>query len=70
MINILYPHDIGHFLGMDVHDCQLVSHNAPLVPGMVLTIEPGVYIHNEYPIRDPTKQRYMLEIEQSVWRSL
>lgn len=42
-----YPHNIGHFLGMDVHDTGLYSINGvsrKLEAGMVLTIEPGLYI--------------------------
>lgn len=43
-----YPHRVGHFLGMDVHDVG--SYHAPdgswrrLEPGMVVTVEPGLYI--------------------------
>lgn len=43
-----YPHRIGHFLGLDVHDVGSSSdaHGKPrrLRPGMVLTVEPGLYI--------------------------
>ncbi len=42
-----YPHNIGHFLGLDVHDQGLYTHNGeprPLEEGMCLTIEPGLYI--------------------------
>lgn len=42
-----YPHNIGHFLGMDVHDTGLYSVNGAsrkLEAGMTLTIEPGLYI--------------------------
>ena len=39
-----YPHNIGHYLGMDTHDTPSVSTMASLRPGMVITIEPGLYI--------------------------
>ncbi len=29
---------------MDVHDVSTVSHERPLVPGVALTVEPGLYI--------------------------
>ncbi|XP_057834361.2 intermediate cleaving peptidase 55, mitochondrial isoform X3 [Cryptomeria japonica] len=38
------PTSIGHYLGMDVHDCSSVSGDRLLQPGVVITIEPGVYI--------------------------
>jgi Xaa-Pro aminopeptidase len=40
-----FPHGIGHHLGLDVHD--LSDPMAPLAPGMVVTIEPGVYLPQE-----------------------
>lgn len=42
-----YPHGTSHWLGLDVHDCgQYTRDGAPrrLHPGMVLTVEPGLYI--------------------------
>jgi Xaa-Pro aminopeptidase len=43
-----YPHGIGHWMGLDVHDqCPYKDKNAkeiPLQAGMILTIEPGLYI--------------------------
>ncbi|MFM8313394.1 MAG: aminopeptidase P N-terminal domain-containing protein [Deltaproteobacteria bacterium] len=43
-----YPHGTGHWLGMDVHDSgRYFSENydtpRKLEPGMVITIEPGLY---------------------------
>jgi Xaa-Pro aminopeptidase len=42
-----YMHRTSHWLGLDVHDVGFYSEGGasrPLVPGMVLTIEPGLYI--------------------------
>ncbi|MGM0554782.1 MAG: aminopeptidase P N-terminal domain-containing protein, partial [Myxococcota bacterium] len=43
-----YPHKIGHWLGIDVHDVGPYYDDAQqwraLAPGMILTIEPGIYI--------------------------
>lgn len=43
----LYPHYIGHNLGLDVHDCPLYSRTAKLRKGQVVTVEPGLYIPND-----------------------
>lgn len=40
-----FIHYTSHFLGMDVHDVG--DRDQTLVPGMVLTVEPGIYIPEE-----------------------
>jgi len=40
-----FPHGIGHFLGLDVHDVG--DYSVPLQEGDVITIEPGIYIPEE-----------------------
>jgi Xaa-Pro aminopeptidase len=40
-----FPHAISHGLGVDVHDS--LGNPATLLPGMVLTVEPGIYIPEE-----------------------
>lgn len=42
-----YPHSTGHWIGLDTHDVGLYMDGAEsrkLEPGMVITIEPGIYI--------------------------
>ena len=51
-IRRFYMHGLGHFLGLDVHDVgNMKQHNKKraLEPGMVLTVEPGLYFdpHDE-----------------------
>lgn len=40
-----YWHSIGHSIGLDTHDPTLT--NLPIKEGMVLTVEPGIYIEEE-----------------------
>lgn len=40
-----FPHGTSHWLGMNVHDVG--DRNAPFEPGMVLTVEPGLYIRED-----------------------
>uniref|UniRef100_A0A7E4WD97 Peptidase_M24 domain-containing protein n=1 Tax=Panagrellus redivivus TaxID=6233 RepID=A0A7E4WD97_PANRE len=42
----LCPHHISHYLGLDVHDTFGVSRSIELPPGVVITVEPGVYIRH------------------------
>lgn len=63
--NILFPHDTGHFLGMDVHDTPNIPKTKRFAPGFVVTVEPGLYI----PYVDDIPERYRgigIRIEDDV----
>jgi Xaa-Pro aminopeptidase len=50
-----FPHSTSHWLGLDVHDVGTYTRDdrpRPLQPGMVLTVEPGLYMPAEADARD------------------
>ena len=52
---VFYMHGLGHYLGLDVHDVgEYGSQDNPrlLEAGMVVTIEPGLYIANDADVDD------------------
>ena len=64
-----YMHKTGHWLGMDVHDVgeyRLEGEWRELVPGMVLTIEPGLYIAPDDDTVDPMWRGIGIRIEDDV----
>jgi len=44
-VHDFFPHGTSHFLGLNVHDVG--DYHSPLEPGMVLTVEPGIYVPQE-----------------------
>lgn len=65
-----YMHNIGHWLGMDVHDVGTYrDENAQwrlLEPGMTLTVEPGIYITADNPDIDPAWWNIGVRIEDDI----
>ncbi len=61
----LFPHHVGHYVGLDVHDVPGYPRNVPLREGHCVTIEPGVYVPDED--RFPAHFRGMgVRIEDSI----
>jgi len=62
-------HRTSHFLGMDVHDVGGEEHEgAPrkLRPGMLLTVEPGLYFPSDDPELEPRFRGIGIRIEDDV----
>lgn len=63
-------HGVSHHLGLDVHDCaQARKENyidAPLQEGMVLTVEPGLYIQPDDELFAPEYRGIGIRIEDDV----
>ncbi|CAG8983936.1 hypothetical protein HYALB_00006904 [Hymenoscyphus albidus] len=43
-MNVLFPHHVGHYVGLDVHDCPGYARSVNIKTGHCITIEPGIYI--------------------------
>ncbi|MDP6968491.1 MAG: Xaa-Pro aminopeptidase [Gammaproteobacteria bacterium] len=64
-----YLHNVGHWLGMDVHDVgnyKLYAQWRPLQAGMVTTIEPGIYIAPDTVDIDPQWLGIGVRIEDNI----
>ena len=64
-----YMHRTGHWLGMDVHDVgdyKVGDEWRVLEPGMVLTVEPGLYVAVDDETVDPKWRGIGIRIEDDV----
>ncbi len=64
-----YMHLFGHYLGLDTHDAgsyKVNGHWPDLQPGMVLTIEPGLYISANTPGVDKRWWNIGVRIEDNI----
>ncbi|CAO1597069.1 aminopeptidase [Xanthoria calcicola] len=64
-LETLFPHHLGHYIGLDVHDTPGQSRKHPLQVGQCVTVEPGIYVPDTD--RWPAAFRGMgIRIEDSV----
>lgn len=64
-----YMHNTGHWIGMDVHDVgayKIEAESRPLVPGMVVTVEPGLYVSKDNMQVDEKWRGIGIRIEDDV----
>ncbi|MEA9587029.1 aminopeptidase P N-terminal domain-containing protein [Xanthomonas sp. WHRI 10064A] len=64
-----YRHKTGHWLGLDVHDVgdyRLAGDSRLLEPGMVFTIEPGLYVSADYTSVDAKWRGIGIRTEDNV----
>ena len=67
-----YMHGVGHYLGLDVHDAgryfhdQQAKKSRTFAPGMVLTVEPGLYIPPNDKTAPPKYRGIGVRIEDDV----
>lgn len=67
-----FPHGTSHWLGLDVHDAgdyRMTPEHSPmriLEPGMVITVEPGIYIPRGMQGVDPKWHGIGIRIEDDV----
>jgi len=64
-----YVHNTGHWLGLDVHDVgeyEIDGHSRVLEPGMVFTVEPGIYIPGNSATVDEKWRGMGIRIEDNV----
>ncbi|KAJ1520982.1 hypothetical protein ONE63_004054 [Megalurothrips usitatus] len=60
------PHHVSHYLGMDVHDTELIDRRVRVQPGMIVTVEPGVYIAKDNKLVSPEIRGMGMRIEDDI----
>lgn len=48
-----YGHGLGHSVGIEIHESPNFNSkcHTKLIPGMIMTVEPGIYLENEFGVR-------------------
>nr|POE75515.1 intermediate cleaving peptidase 55 [Quercus suber] len=64
-LSLLFPHHVGHYIGLDIHDTSTFPKTHLLKQGHCVTIEPGIYVPDD--ARWPEHFRGMgIRIEDSI----
>ncbi|KAJ3337019.1 hypothetical protein HDU93_001738 [Gonapodya sp. JEL0774] len=84
---VFFPHGLGHLMGLDVHDpagyppgtpriplpgLRYLRLRRPLAPGMVVTVEPGIYFVDgliDPALQDPALAKYFDPVVLSRYRA-
>ncbi len=69
-LQTFYMHSAGHWLGLDVHDVgqyRVDGEPRAFEPGMVLTVEPGLYIPPHCEDVDARWRGIGVRIEDNIW---
>ncbi len=67
-----YMHGLGHYLGLDVHDAgryfsdNQTKNSRPFEAGMVLTVEPGIYVPADDKTAPPKYRGIGIRVEDDV----
>lgn len=48
-----FGHGLGHGVGLNIHEAPRLApkQDVPLKPGMIVTVEPGIYLPNQFGVR-------------------
>ncbi|XP_017789489.1 PREDICTED: probable Xaa-Pro aminopeptidase 3 [Habropoda laboriosa] len=60
------PHHVSHYLGMDVHDTGKISRSLKLQPGIIITLEPGIYVNHKNPLAPPEFHGLAVRVEDDI----
>ncbi|HIQ51210.1 MAG TPA: M24 family metallopeptidase, partial [Nautiliaceae bacterium] len=61
-----FVHSLGHGVGLDIHEWPYINsrNKMKIKEGMVFTIEPGIYIPNEFGVR--TEDMVMVTLDGKI----
>jgi len=66
LVSQVCPHDVCHYIGLDIHDCKSFTKETQLKPGMCFSLEPGVYLYENNPMVPEKFKNIGLRIEDII----